>query len=139
MRKQNICWITLAVIGIVLLGNYYLTSNIRSDEEVEMYLGEGADGTRYIGRYYEYFLTLNNTGDSAVEGILRVEIALDVDWDDQIWLWIDGERLVFIEEGEVYANYSASLDAGEIVEYVFTFYCDVEVKYYISYVFCVIE
>lgn len=139
MKKQTLCWITLAIIGIVLLSNYYLTSNIRPDEEIEIILGEGADGTRYTGRYYEYLLTLNNTGDSAVEGILRVEIVLDVDWDDQIWLWINGERLVFVEEDEVYANYSVSLDAGEVVEYVFTFYSDVEVEYDIDYVFYVVE
>ena len=138
MKKQNLCWISLAILGIVLYGNY-LTGNASSNIEVEMILGEGAEGDRYVGRYYEYFLTLNNTGDSAVEGILRVEIDLDIDWDDQIWLWINGERLVFVEEDEIYANYSVRLDAGEIVEYVFTFYCDVVVEYDIDYVFYVIE
>lgn len=138
MKRENICWALLFVIGIVLLGNYYLTSNIRPDEEVEMYLDKAAEGSRYVGRYYDYTLTLNNTGDNAVSGFLRIIIDLDVDWDNQIELWIDEESLVFIETDEVYANYYVEIDAGEVIAYNLTFYFDVVMEHGISYVFYVI-
>lgn len=137
MKRQNICWITLAVIGIGLLGNYYLTSNIRPDEKVEMYLDEAGEGSRYVGRYYDYILTLNNTGDNAVSGFLRLIVELDVDWDNQIEIWIDEESLVFIEADEVYVNYYVEIDAGEVAIYDLTFYSAVVVDYSITYMFYV--
>ena len=138
MKRENICWALLFVIGVVLLGSYYLIGGIRPDEEVEMYLDEAAEGSRYVGRYYDYTLTLNNTGDNAVSGFLRIIVDLDVDWDNQIELWIDEELLVFIEADEVYVNYYAEIDAGEVIVYNLTFYCTVVVEYDISYVFYVI-
>lgn len=137
MKRQNMCWLALAMVGICLYGIFHVTSNVRPDKEVEMYLDESGEGSRYVGRYYDYTLTLNNTGDNAVSGFLRLIIDLDVDWDNQIELWIDEEPLVFIEADDVYANYYVEIDAGEVIVYDLTFYSAVVVEYDISYVFYV--